>query len=68
MSGAFVFDHVRTLRVGADPLGEVLLARDEHVRPDSTADALAALKPAFAEAGERNGYDSVAISRRARTG
>jgi acetyl-CoA C-acetyltransferase len=46
-----------------DVLGEVVLARDEHVRPDSTADALAALKPAFAEAGERNGYDTVAISR-----
>lgn len=46
-----------------DLLGEVVLARDEHLRPGSTAESLAALKPAFAEPGERNGYDSVAISR-----
>jgi acetyl-CoA C-acetyltransferase len=46
-----------------DLLGEVVLARDEHMRPGSTAESLGALKPAFSEPGERNGYDSVAISR-----
>jgi len=46
-----------------DLIGSPLLARDEHMRPDSSASALAALKPAFAEVGQRNGYDAVAISR-----
>lgn len=46
-----------------DLIGAPLLARDEHIRPDSSASALAALKPAFAEVGQRNGYDAVAISR-----
>jgi acetyl-CoA C-acetyltransferase len=46
-----------------DVIGEPLLSRDEHMRPDSTAAALAGLKPAFADVGQRNGYDAVAISR-----
>jgi acetyl-CoA C-acetyltransferase len=39
------------------------LDRDEHLRPGSTLEALAALKPAFADIGERDGYDSVALYR-----
>ncbi|HVO49051.1 MAG TPA: acetyl-CoA C-acetyltransferase [Steroidobacteraceae bacterium] len=46
-----------------DVLGATLLTRDEHLRPDSTPSALAGLKPAFADVGQRNGYDAVAISR-----
>ncbi len=46
-----------------DVLGATLLTRDEHLRPDSTAATLAGLKPAFADVGQRNGYDAVAISR-----
>jgi acetyl-CoA C-acetyltransferase len=44
-----------------DPDGEVLLARDEHPRPGTTLEALAKLRPAFAEQGET--YDEIALSR-----
>jgi len=43
-----------------DVLGRVLLARDEHLRPDATLASLAALKPAFAAMGEQAGFDAVA--------
>ena len=46
-----------------DELGAVLLERDEHMRADSTASALSALKPAFAAMGEKEGYDAVALRR-----
>jgi acetyl-CoA C-acetyltransferase len=46
-----------------DALGEILLDRDEHLRPGTTLDALAKLKPAFAAAGEQNGFDAVALQR-----
>jgi acetyl-CoA C-acetyltransferase len=59
-SSGFFRDSVIPVR---DLLGEVVLERDEHMRPGSTAESLGALKPAFAEPGERNGYDAVAISR-----
>jgi acetyl-CoA C-acetyltransferase len=45
-----------------DGLGLTLLDRDEHMRPESTMQSLAALKPAFAEMGAM-GFDSVAIQR-----
>ncbi len=41
-------------------LGELLLDRDEHVRPDATLESLAKLKPAFATPGEKLGFDTVA--------
>ena len=44
-------------------LGEVLLDRDEHVRPGTTAEDLAELKPAFADLGGQYGFDSVALQR-----
>jgi acetyl-CoA C-acetyltransferase len=46
-----------------DILGEVMLARDEHLRPGARMEDLAKLKPAFADMGERNGYDAVALYR-----
>ncbi len=46
-----------------DVTGEVLLARDECVRPDTSVESLAALKPSFAEQGEKLGFDAIAISR-----
>lgn len=46
-----------------DILGQTLLARDEHMRPDASMQALAALNPSFAQMGEFAGFDSVAIQR-----
>ena len=45
-----------------DGLGLAVLARDEHMRPETSMQSLAALKPAFAEMGAM-GFDSVAIQR-----
>jgi acetyl-CoA C-acetyltransferase len=45
-----------------DLVGQTILDRDEHMRPDTTMQSLAALKPAFAEFGAM-GFDSVAIQR-----
>jgi acetyl-CoA C-acetyltransferase len=41
-------------------IGEVVLQRDEHVRPDTTVESLSQLKPAFVAAGEKLGFDTVA--------
>lgn len=41
-------------------IGEVILDRDEHVRPDTTIESLSKLKPAFATVGEKLGFDTVA--------
>jgi acetyl-CoA C-acetyltransferase len=46
-----------------DLLGQVLLDRDEHMRPQTTAADLAGLKPAFLAAGEQGGFDAVALQR-----
>jgi acetyl-CoA C-acetyltransferase len=46
-----------------DRTGTVVLDRDEHLRPDATADGLGALKPSFAELGEQAGFDAVALQR-----
>lgn len=43
-----------------DVIGQVVLERDEHVRPNTTPADLAKLKPAFAEMGDKAGYDAVA--------
>jgi len=45
-----------------DILGQTLLDRDEHPRPDSTMQSLGALQPSFAGVGEL-GFDAVAIQR-----
>jgi len=46
-----------------DVLGRVALDRDEHMRPDTTLESLASLKPAFATMGEQAGFDAVAQMR-----
>ena len=46
-----------------DVIGEVVLARDEYLRPQTTMADLAKLKPAFARQGEAQGFDAVAIAR-----
>jgi acetyl-CoA C-acetyltransferase len=46
-----------------DLLGQVLLERDEYMRPQTTAADLAGLKPAFVVPGEQGGFDAVALQR-----
>lgn len=46
-----------------DVLGTVLLAHDEHIRPDATLESLGALKPAFADIGKTMGFDGLALQR-----
>jgi acetyl-CoA C-acetyltransferase len=43
--------------------GQVVLDRDEYLRPDTTLESLATLKPAFQEQGEKFGFDSVILQR-----
>ena len=44
-----------------DVNGLTLLARDEHMRPSTDMQSLAALKPSFVQMGEMGGFDAVAI-------
>ena len=44
-------------------VGAVVLDRDEHMRPDSTMESLASLKPSFVMQGEQGGFDAVALQR-----
>jgi acetyl-CoA C-acetyltransferase len=44
-----------------DVNGLVVLAKDEHMRPDTTMQSLAALKPSFVQMGDLGGFDAVAI-------
>ncbi len=46
-----------------DVLGKTLLERDEHLRPGTTLQDLAKLKPAFAGMGEQGGFDAIALQR-----
>ncbi|MBM4197103.1 MAG: acetyl-CoA C-acetyltransferase [Gammaproteobacteria bacterium] len=46
-----------------DAFGQTILDRDEHMRPDTTVEGLAELKPAFTQMGEQFGFDSVAQQR-----
>jgi len=43
-----------------DVNGVTILDRDEHMRPDTSMETLAALPPAFAAMGEMGGFDAVA--------
>ena len=43
--------------------GTVVLETDELVRPQTTAQSLGTLKPAFAQVGEAGGFDAVALQR-----
>ena len=46
-----------------DMIGDVLLDRDEYMRPGTTFEQLAALKPAFTALGEKGGFDTIATLR-----
>jgi acetyl-CoA C-acetyltransferase len=46
-----------------DVNGLPILDRDEHMRPETTMQSLASLKPAFTEWGESYGFDAVAVQR-----
>jgi acetyl-CoA C-acetyltransferase len=43
--------------------GLTILAKDEHMRPSTTMQTLAALQPSFAQMGEMAGFDGVAVQR-----
>ncbi len=45
-----------------DTLGQVILAQDEFIKPHSTLEGLASLKPAFEQMGSM-GFDQVALTR-----
>lgn len=45
-----------------DVNGVTILARDEHLRPETSLAQLAELKPSFAKIGEAAGFDAVAIA------
>jgi len=53
----------RSVMSVTDHMGEVLLERDEHMRPGTSADDLGNLKPAFEAMGGQFGFDSVALQR-----
>jgi len=44
-----------------DVNGLTVLAKDEHMRPGTTMQSLAALQPSFVQMGELGGFDAVAI-------
>ena len=44
-----------------DPNGITILGKDEHMRPSTTMQSLAQLKPSFVQIGELGGFDAVAI-------
>ncbi|OZV81507.1 acetyl-CoA acetyltransferase [Micromonospora echinospora] len=46
-----------------DRNGLTVLDRDEHIRLDSTAEGLAALRPSFSGIGEQAGFDAVALQK-----
>jgi acetyl-CoA C-acetyltransferase len=46
-----------------DASGLTVLDHDEHIRPDTTLDGLAALTPSFAAIGEAGGFDAVALQK-----
>lgn len=45
-----------------DVIGQVVLDRDEYLRPNTTMDSLGGLKPAFTKLGEA-GFDAIALQR-----
>ncbi|ATL32115.1 acetyl-CoA C-acetyltransferase [Streptomyces formicae] len=46
-----------------DRNGLVVLDHDEHMRPGTTADSLAGLKPSFKDIGDLGGFDAVALQK-----
>ncbi|MFD5746636.1 acetyl-CoA C-acetyltransferase [Streptomyces sp. NPDC127033] len=46
-----------------DRNGLTVLDHDEHPRPGTTAESLAALRPSFADIGEKGGFDAVVLQK-----
>jgi len=46
-----------------DPNGLPILSKDEHMRPSTTMQSLAALQPSFVQMGEMGGFDAVAVQK-----
>jgi len=46
-----------------DIIGDIVLAKDEHLRPGTTVTSLSGLKASFEQMGEQGGFDAVAIQR-----
>jgi acetyl-CoA C-acetyltransferase len=46
-----------------DPNDQVILDKDEFIRPGTTAESLSKLKPSFAAMGEMGGFDAVALQK-----
>jgi acetyl-CoA C-acetyltransferase len=46
-----------------DVNGLTILDKDEHMRPTTTMQSLASLKPSFVQMGEMGGFDAVAVQR-----
>ena len=53
----------RSVMAVKDVNGLTILAKDEHMRPGTTMQSLAALKPSFVQMGEMAGFDSVAVQK-----
>ena len=53
----------RSLVPVRDRNGLTVLDRDEFIRPGTTVESLAALKPSFAELGDQGGFDAVALEK-----
>ena len=56
-----VFD--RSVVPVRDRVGQVILDRDETIRPETSPETLATLDPSFAAMGEVGGFDAVALQR-----
>jgi acetyl-CoA C-acetyltransferase len=59
-SGGFFTKSIVPVR---DRNGVTVLDHDEHMRPDTTVETLAGLRPSFATIGEQGGFDAVALQR-----
>lgn len=46
-----------------DPNDQVILEKDEFIRPGTTAESLSKLKPSFAAMGDMGGFDAVALQK-----
>ena len=53
----------RSVMTVRDVNGLTILDKDEHMRPDTTMQSLAALKPSFVQMGEMGGFDAVAVQK-----
>jgi acetyl-CoA C-acetyltransferase len=47
----------------SDIVGDIVIGRDESIRPETTLESLASLKPSFADQGKRIGFDAIALQR-----